>query len=150
MKLYSFLILLLIFTTYDCKAQETKNFDWMTGEWIRTNGSKGIITSEKWKKVSDTIYIGTGFTEKNAQIVFKENLRLLRNKNKWIYEVTGVNEDTTNFVLTEISDNSFIAINPENPFPKVISYHAKNGKLIAEISNDSKNIVFEFQKKDQK
>ena len=140
----------MIFSANDHKAQETENFDWIMGEWIRINGKVGITTTEKWDKISDTVYFGVGMTKKDNQIIFRENLRLLKKNNNWVYEVTGVNEDTTNFILTSISDVSFKAMNPENPFPKKISYHAKNTNLIAEISDENKKITFEFEKKDQK
>ena len=157
MRVCSVLILCLIFSLDHHKSpdgfnelQETENFDWMLGDWTRVNDKKGITTTEKWEKTSGNIYIGTGLAAKNGETVFKENLRLLKKDGYWVYEVTGVNPDTTNFVLTSISEDSFSAVNPENPFPKEISYRLENGQMIAEISGDAKKIVFNFEKKVQK
>ncbi len=157
MKVYLISILFIIYTignnrkTVDeFQQQETENFDWMIGEWTRINGKKEIMTTEKWEKTPGNIYTGTGLSVKKSENVFRENLRLLRKNGKWIYEVTGVNADTTNFILTSISANSFTAVNPDNPFPKKINYQAENGKLIAEISDDEKKILFEFKKSHQK
>ncbi|HKJ49426.1 MAG TPA: DUF6265 family protein [Christiangramia sp.] len=69
-------------------AQETENFDWLVGNWIRTNGKKESTTTEVWEKSSGNLYIGTGLTKKNNEIVFRENLRLLKKGSNWIYEVT--------------------------------------------------------------
>ncbi|MCH4822675.1 DUF6265 family protein [Gramella lutea] len=157
MKIYTIIFLCLIFSIANNKKeadlrqfQETENFDWILGEWIRTNGKKELITTETWKKTSVNIYEGTGLSMKNGEKVFRENLRILKKKNDWVYEVTGVNADTTNFMLTSISEDSFTAVNPENPFPKEINYRAENGNLIAEISDDGKRIIFEFKRSDQK
>ena len=127
-------------------AQEKANFDWLVGNWIRTNGKKESTTTEVWEKSSGNLYLGTGLTKKNNEIVFRENLRLLKKGSNWIYEVTGVNADTTNFVIQSFSNNSFIAINPDNPFPKKIEYVYKDEKLVAVISDDDKKIEFEFKR----
>lgn len=157
MRVCIILILCLIHSSDNHKSladfndfQETENFDWMLGDWLRTNGKKDLITTETWKKTSDHIYEGTGLAVKNGETVFKENLRILKKKDDWVYEVTGVNEDTTNFILTSISKYSFTAVNPDNPFPKEISYRLEEQKLVAEISDDEKKILFEFKRKDQK
>ena len=131
-------------------AQQQENFDWITGEWVRTNDKSGITTTEIWKKETDSMYVGTGLATKNNETVFREDLRLLKKSGKWVYEVSGVNEETTNFILTAISEDSFTAINPENPFPKLISYRKESNRMIAEISDDSRKIIFEFKKTAQK
>ena len=153
MKLSIILIICLLFSVNDNdeelhfnQPQETENFEWLVGNWIRTNGKKESITTEIWEKSSDNLYLGTGLTKKNNKIVFRENLRLLKKGNNWTYEVTGVNEDTTNFVIQSYSENSFIATNPDNPFPKKIEYTYKDEKLVAVISDEDKKIVFEFKR----
>lgn len=153
MKLSIILIITLLFS-FNNKYQEphlnqlqqTENFDWLIGDWIRTNGKKESITTEIWEKASGNLYLGTGLTKKNNEIVFKENLRLIKKGSNWIYEVTGVNADTTNFVIQSFSENSFIANNPDNPFPKKIEYVYKDEKLVAVISDEDKKIVFEFKR----
>jgi hypothetical protein len=130
-------------------SQEVPNFDWIIGNWIRTNDKKDLITNETWKKLSEDIYLGEGVSIKDGERVFVEHLRLLKKGGSWIYEVTGVNEDTTNFVIREFSENSFIATNQENPFPKKIEYLHKPGTLTAVVSNDDKKVVFEFKTTEQ-
>ncbi|SDS45779.1 hypothetical protein SAMN04488553_2302 [Gramella sp. MAR_2010_147] len=130
--------------------QNPETFDWIIGDWIRTNGMHKLTTTEHWKKISSNLYEGTGVTKKNNETVFRENLRIIKKEEKWIYEVTGVNKETTNFLLTSISDNTFTAVNPENEFPKKISYRTEDKKLIAEISDDRKKEIFEFSKANQK
>ena len=157
MKTYTFLILWLTFSignniiTADSLLQrDNENFDWLLGEWTRTNGKKDLITTEAWEKTANNSYSGTGKTKKNNETVFIENLRLIKKKDHWVYEVTGVNEDTTNFILTSFSGKSFSAENPENPFPKTIAYRLEDQKLIAETSDDSRTIIFEFKRSAQK
>ena len=153
MKLNIIFFLCLVFSVYIKyeeshfnQPQEKANFDWLVGNWIRTNGKKESTTTEVWEKASDNLYLGTGLTKKNNKIVFRENLRLLKKGNNWTYEVTGVNADPTNFAIQSFSENNFIATNPDNPFPKKIEYIYKDGKLVAVISDDHKEIVFEFEK----
>ena len=43
-------------------TQPTENFDWLLGNWKRTNEEKGKETFENWKKTNDTEYKGIGFT----------------------------------------------------------------------------------------
>lgn len=145
MKHLFFLIgLLLIFPVFQ-SGQET-NFDWISGEWIRTNGKAGLITTESWEKISDDTYKGIGLTKKNGETVFREDLRLIKKEENWVYEVVGVNVDTTNFIVTSYSGNSFSAENQENPFPKQIEYSYNEEKLTAEISDENRKIVFEFRR----
>ncbi|WP_309562412.1 DUF6265 family protein [Christiangramia sp. SM2212] len=130
-------------------CSQEDNFDWIIGEWVRINDKEGITTTEKWENSSDNMYSGIGLASKDGEIVFREDLRILKKNDTWIYEVTGVNSDTTNFLISSITSNSFTAINLDNPFPKEINYRAEEGRLIAEISDDENKIVFEFRK-DQK
>ena len=156
MKLQFLIVFLSAFlTSADFSSEENlisiqdENFEWLLGNWIRLNDENGIITTESWEKSSNGIYTGRGLAMKNNDTVFREDLRILKKNGNWIYEVTGVNADTTNFIIASVSYSSFTAVNPKNPFPKKINYHLENGRLIAEISDDDKRIVFEF-KNDQK
>lgn len=147
------LFLLLLFCVLNSSAQETQKdsqFGWLCGNWERTNGPEDIFTTEKWEQISDEVYAGVGISMKNGQVVFEEQLKLFKLNGDWLYRVTGVNEEPTDFKLTTISKNGFTAENPANEFPKIIRYnfHAKN--LNAEISGGERTVTFIFKKLDQK
>ena len=71
-----FVLIVMLFsckekTTSATKKQELKikkkqNFDWLLGNWERTNDEKGKKTYENWDKKSDIEYVGIGFTMKNS------------------------------------------------------------------------------------
>lgn len=146
------LLLILLILQVSCAentSQKTENnttsMNWIIGKWIRINDSSTETkTYEDWSKISENEYKGHGFVVKNDTTVWEEHLRLLNENNQWIFEVTGVNESPTIFQITEKTENSFISKNPENKFPKQISYALENDKLIAKISGGAPEIVFEF------
>ena len=157
MKLTILLFLFLVFTS--CKndtdnsekqIQSQENFDWLVENWIRTNDSEDIQTYENWKKLSDKVYLGEGYSLKNKDTIFKENMELRNQDGDWKFIVTGVNEEPTIFHVLIIENKRFIAENLLNDFPKRITYFIQDEKLKALISADKKNIFFEFRKADQK
>jgi len=139
---------LTILLVYSCgKSKEEAQFDWMLGNWERTNNSKGTKTYEYWTKKSKDEYIGYGCTLKNKDTVFKENIRLIKLNNLWSFEVVGVNEAPTLFKLISNKTNSFTCENQQNEFPKKISYFLDGEQLKAIISDDTTEIPFLFKKK---
>lgn len=157
MKLSILLFLFLVFPS--CKdftktsaeqIQSLETFDWLVGSWIRTNDSEGTQTFENWNKVSDRNYLGESYTLKGKDTIFKEDMQLSHETGKWNLIVTGVNEEPTTFHVLIIENNRFIAENPMNDFPKRITYFTKNDKLTALISAEKKNILFNFERIDQK
>jgi len=128
------------------KSTPKNNFDWLIGSWERTNDKPPKQTFEKWEKLSVDEYIGLGYTLEKTDTVFKEYLRIFKQKNNWIYEVTGVNENPTLFSFDEFSDTSFSCTNYKNEFPKKIKYIISNDTLTAEISGNGNYIQFIFLK----
>ncbi len=122
-----------------------QNFDWLLGEWIRTNEKSDRNTYENWIKQSDTLYLGIGYTLQNSDTLFKEEIHLLKSAHEWIYRVYGVNRRPTSFRVTHRTLNSFVCQNDKNPFPKLISYTLEDDILTAEISADGKKIRFLFE-----
>ncbi|WP_282629434.1 DUF6265 family protein [Empedobacter sedimenti] len=133
------------------KATSTKghDFNFLVGEWIRTNEKTDRKTYESWKKLNNTTYLGCGFTIKNNDTIFQEHTTLVKENEKWIFKVKMNKKETktTDFILTFSDKSSFIVENTQNDFPKIIKYW-KNGTLLnAEISNDESNKVpFIFEK----
>ena len=133
------------------KVASTKgnHFNFLVGEWIRTNEKTDRKTYESWKKLNNTTYLGCGFTIKNNDTISQEHLTITKIDEKWILKVKldKTKEETTDFELIRSDKNTFTVENQENDFPKIIKYW-KNGTLLnAEISNDESNKVpFIFEK----
>jgi hypothetical protein len=129
-----------------------KKLEWMVGDWVRSNDQLGKVTYEQWSKVSDLEYVGRGFTVNidesifEPETIFREELRLLFINDTLTYEVTGVNEAPTLFKFIELTDTSFVCVNPENEFPKKIAYLHKKRQMIAAISDGNQTIQFNFRR----
>lgn len=127
-------------------SQSNTNFDWLIGEWSRTNDANNKQTYERWVKISKYEYLGIGVTLENGDTVFKENLKIIKSANDWALEVRGVNEGVTPFNIISLSDKSFTSENRKNEFPKIIKYSLKNDTLCATISSDTVEVNFTFIK----
>ena len=120
---------------YSC-GDTSRNFDWLVGDWIRTNGKASEQTYEQWQKISAEKYEGLGFTLVKKDTVFKENLSLLKEEGKWNLTVRGVHDDVVKFSLSNQTSKSFTVENLSNEFPKVISYELIDEQLKATIADD--------------
>ncbi|MGV0924779.1 DUF6265 family protein [Empedobacter tilapiae] len=152
MKLFTFL-LLFSFSLNSCQTNKTSpnktSFDFLVGEWIRTNEKSDRKTYENWKKVDKNTFLGCGFTIKNNDTISQEHLTISKIDDKWILKVNldKTKNETTDFKLINSDKNSFILENQENDFPKIIKYWKVGNQLKAEISNDeSSKIDFVFEK----
>lgn len=123
------------------------NFDYLLGNWKRSNEKEGKKTFEHWTKKSNSEYRGNGFTLLDGDTIWQENIVLMLYNGSWEYRVTGKGEEQpTVFWLTSIEKEGFTAENPENEFPKKITYRKPGEKLHATISGDDMEIPFEFEK----
>lgn len=153
------IILLFILIFFSCKKNEnpiinntesTKTqFDWLVGKWIRKNDKDSRQTFENWEKKSNTEYIGVSYTLLNNDTVWKENVKLSKSNNTWLFAVTGEKDkNPTIFKLSTIDDSSFAFENKENEFPKLIQYKNNGNKFSAIVSGNDMIIPFEFEKAD--
>lgn len=140
------LIVLIVLLSFSCKDNTIQKFDWMLGSWVRTNEDANKSTFEYWSKKSSEEYIGLGCTVKNGDTIFKENMRIIKIDEKWSFEVTGVNENSTVFLITDLTENGFVSENEMNKFPKKIAYYLDGEVLIAKISDKDTEIPFLFKK----
>lgn len=138
----------------ESKNEESKltsvsdNFEWLQGHWKRINEEEGKETNEIWKKKNDLEFYGLGFTMKNNDTIWMENIKLVRKDAGWNFEVTGKGDTIpTIFNLTKIGKESFISENDQNEFPKKIHYYKNGEKLTAIISGGGMEIPFEFERK---
>lgn len=147
---FSFLIL-----TVSCKQDKKENqttsaqsFDYLLGNWARTNDEAGQKTFESWAKENDTVYNGVCYTLKSNDTIWQENVRLSKSGNDWNYAVTPKGETTvTPFKLTKMDSGGFVCRNEKNKFPKQIQYVVSADKIHAVISGDGDmQVPFEFDR----
>jgi len=122
------------------------NFDWLLGSWVRTNDQEGNLTYEHWTRNSGTEYIGLGCTLQDGDTIFKEHLRLVKSDDIWNFEVTGINESPTSFLVIRQAEYRFACENMNNEFPTNIEYSFQDSVLYARISGGENEISFLFEK----
>ena len=128
-------------------TQSTENFDWLLGNWKRTNEEKGKETFENWKKANDNEYKGIGFTLQNRDTLSQEQMKLIQTNGKWNLLVKTPDEkDFIKFEMTEIADDKFECKNDTLDFPKLIKYWKNGDKMNAIVSGDSLKLSFEFER----
>ncbi len=126
---------------------EIESFDWLLGNWQRTNEEEGKQTFEHWEKKSDSEYLGFGFTMEETDTISFENIRLIKTDTSWAIEVNLPEEaQATVFELTEIDETGFTCENEANEFPKKITYFKEGNALKAIISGGDMEISFDFEK----
>lgn len=139
---YSLCILCIsLFLSCSSKKENSQHIKWLQGKWERLNDKPGQNTYEFWNRNT-----GLGFTLKDGDTIFKEELRIVSRDKKLYLEVVGVNEDPTLFQFTSQTNTSFTCENKENEFPKKITYYIENDSLKAIVSNDDFKIDFVFAK----
>ncbi|MCP4459862.1 MAG: hypothetical protein GY816_17840 [Cytophagales bacterium] len=125
---------------------------WLEGNWVRTNDGEAQITYEQWAKTTENVYSGRGYTIRidssifQPDTVFMEQIRIVTINDTLNFEVTGVNEASTLFKFIEQTDTSFVCVNPENEFPKKISYTLSNDHITALLSGRGPDIKFLFRR----
>ncbi|MBT8235484.1 MAG: DUF4440 domain-containing protein [Bacteroidia bacterium] len=128
------------------KLPSEGDFSYLLGSWKRTNEAAGKETFEHWKKINDELYIGLGYTMKESDTVWKEDVELRRSNDHWHYEVMGQSDSIpTPFKVTKIQAAGFECYNPVNEFPKTIRYWREGAFLKAAISDGTTEVLFEFK-----
>lgn len=149
MRLLSVIILSIPLFAISCKKEVPVKkvvtaFDYLIGDWERTNEKGGSSTSEHWKVVSPSELRGHGYTIEDEDTVFNEKMRIVRRQDSWSLIISGPNEDPTVFKITARDNHSFTAVNSENEFPKIITYSYFDDVLKATIAADDIEIPFIF------
>ncbi|MFH1120421.1 MAG: DUF6265 family protein [Bacteroidota bacterium] len=119
-----------------CSGPSKKNgtinsFSWLEGHWVDT--TNGFYESW-WKSENETLH-GNGYQISEGDTVFGEKLSIENSGRSWNYIVAFGNEKTL-FRLVNSPGDSLVFENPENEFPKRITYLNKgNGSITAIIEN---------------
>jgi hypothetical protein len=113
------------------ELKDSTNIKWVEGVF-EFNGDNGIYR-EKWKKISNTEYLGFGYFFLKSDTLFKMQMKLYKVDDdfKMSYLVNGQNEGKeSNFTLTSKSDNEFVFENPFRSFPTIIKYKFTGDSII--------------------
>ncbi|MEE9349900.1 MAG: DUF6265 family protein [Flavobacteriaceae bacterium] len=154
------IFLILITLVFSCKEKQTTkttapiktetNFDWLIGNWERTNEEEGKKTFENWNKKSDTDYVGIGFTMKKNDTLSKENMQIVKTNKQWdlIVKSVGKGGDATpvSFKMTAFDKQSFTCENKDIDFPNTITYKKDGQTIKAVVANSDMEIPFVFER----
>jgi hypothetical protein len=125
----------------------TENFDWLLGNWQRTNDEEDKRTYENWTKINADHYSGLGFTMQATDTISQEQMDIVKQDGQWALNVKLPSiPQPILFNFTNFDKTSFTCTNEENDFPKKIKYWINGKDLKAVISGDSLEIVFDFVK----
>lgn len=159
MKIVASFSVIAFFLLVSCKKEtktETITYEklskaeWLIGEWEHTS-SEGFF-SEKWKIKNDSTYLGNSFFIIEGDTVFSEEVSLIQQGRDVLYIVNITSESSeqqpTEFKLTSSSENQLVFENPENDFPKKITYNLiHKDSIYAEISGGGKPQGFPMKRK---
>lgn len=96
-------------------------------------------------KKNDSTYVGHSYTLSGSDTVWQENTVLSPIGGIWCLQVRLQGEtQSTDFRVTKMDGQSFTCENPENEFPKVITYDKAGKELHAEISGGGHAVDFLF------
>ena len=133
--LISGIALLLFISVYTsgCSDLFKKNgsidaFSWLEGHWVDSTNS----FYESWV-ISDIERMqGKGYQIADSDTIFGESLSIENDGRRWNYVVTFGDENTV-FRLVNKPGDSLVFENPDNEFPKRITYLNKGNKRMSAI-----------------
>ncbi|RZJ64160.1 MAG: hypothetical protein EOO50_16620 [Flavobacterium sp.] len=149
------LLLVILAAGFSCKksadesqANTKPSFDYLLGDWARSNDEPGQSTFESWRKKNDSVYSGIGFTLKDKDTIWLENVEIANDGRHWNFSVTPKGSiKVTPFQLTDIEPDGFTCKNDKNEFPKRIKYKVTHDKIHAVISGaGNPDVAFEFDR----
>lgn len=128
----------------DINSKDQALMNNIEGSYTSGAETDSSVYYETWIKVNDTTFNSVGFAMKKADTLFREEVVIYFGSvtKQYIPSVNNQNGgQPVIFTITEVTDTSFIAINPEHDFPQLISYSIKDkDSLIAFIEGkNSKN-----------
>ena len=108
------------------------NLDWLSGVWIGTRRTSEI--EERWSPSKGGALLGVSRTVRNDRMVSFEYLRIVERDGGLVYVAQPGGRSPTEFVLTSISNNRAVFVNPRHDYPQRIVYEmSKEGGLTASI-----------------
>lgn len=110
---------------------KTAQFEWLNGRWV----DEGNGFYESWAQSGDSMLIGYGYQLIEGDTIFGESLKIKTHHGRWAYIVNAENVETIFYLINNPGD-SLVFDNPENSFPKRITYvKGSKGNISATIEN---------------
>jgi len=140
--LYNICILMFIANTAISQKNKLQTLQWLTGTWVMH--MKNGAAYEIWEHVNDSTYQSHSYIIKTSgDTVIQESVKLVYRDGKMLYipTVPGQNNNQpVPFIITQLTENGFVAENPEHDFPQKIVYLLKSTvHLYASIEGVYKN-----------
>lgn len=140
-------VLATFFELSKIQTSTNHNFDYLIGDWKRTDDEEGNQTYESWNKVNGSKYLGRSYTLNGLDTVSQEIMTISKASESWTLGVKLPSESAeTMFSLKTMDATSFAFESKENEFPDLITYKAQGNLLNAEISGGDMIIPFRFEK----
>jgi len=124
---------------------------WLEGSWHCDDG-----TGERWFRAADEdVLVGQGFIvralmddapdeDPHAVEQSTEAMEIVHRADAYVYVASPVGQARTEFVITTLEANHFIAENPTHDFPTRIEYTREGNTLTAHVSSDARAFSVEF------
>jgi hypothetical protein len=125
------LVMMSLGCTYTRKEIAPSRFpSVLAGNWLQVKN--GVRTIERWRKASDSLFIGISCDIKNNDTLFEETMRVFPRKGKWILEVrlNGASE-TVEFAEDQAAERFMVFANPKNKYPQKIGYRQDNPETLS-------------------
>jgi hypothetical protein len=107
---------------------------WIAGTW--SGGAGGATFEERWTPPAGGAMLAVSRTLKGDRMVAFEFLRIVERNGGLVYIAQPEGRPPTDFVLTDIADDSATFENPSHDFPTMIRYaRQSDGSLEARISD---------------
>lgn len=122
------------------KEDEITAFDKLAGTWQLKNQP----SYERWIKQDANTYIADDFVTGDTDTIFTEKISLSKSVSKdWSYNVRLLTQDTVRqvtFTIDSISENTMRFVNPQNAFPKALTYHFPSDSIM-QVTLDGEDAV---------
>jgi len=138
-----------LFLLISCQKKITRalpkgDFDYLIGHWERTNEQEGKKTFEIWERPDSLTYKGIGYTLRNTDTIWKEQMHLLKRDTTWQLDIQSADEPVVSFKILKKTATTFLAHNPTHDFPTHIQYRYFDDTITAIVSSEEMEIPFIF------
>ncbi len=127
---------------------EVTAFDKLAGTWQLKNQP----SYERWVQQDENTFMADDFVTGDLDTVFTEKITLSKSGGEdWAYNVRLLTQDTVRqvtFAIDSISANTLRFVNPQNEFPKSLTYHFPNDTIMQVTLNgeDAVPVYLVFKK----
>jgi hypothetical protein len=150
------ILLVITLALVSCKKEDSKSYTelekarWFIGEWEDISPEGRL--SETWIVKNDSTFAAETYfiTAETNDTIFSEIVDLMQSDNDLYYIPTFTDNQSNNgteFKMTSATDDFLVFENPDNDFPKKITYKkVHQDSIVAEISGGGQPQTFPFKR----